>query len=154
MFFFSYFNQVNVRRIKNTESKVSISLLIKFNLNKFNISTLNYAYENGNKEIIQLLLNDNRIEFIENVLSRNSKIREISIPSFITKIGNRAFNGCSLLAKITIPSSVESIGENCLNSALCLMKSKFLHLYRLLVGMPLWMLFDRANYNSRINQIT
>lgn len=31
--FFSYFNQVNVRRIKNTESIVSVSLFIKFNIN-------------------------------------------------------------------------------------------------------------------------
>ena len=35
------------------------------------------------------------------------------IPSYVTEIGNKAFEGCLLLTRIDIPSSVKVIGSLC-----------------------------------------
>ncbi|KAK8895355.1 hypothetical protein M9Y10_023817 [Tritrichomonas musculus] len=69
-----------------------------------------------------------RIEYFENTFiafkaNQSSKIYDtiiwvkhtinaLTIPSFVTKIGNYAFDGCSSLTQISIPSSVTKIGYN------------------------------------------
>ena len=55
-------------------------------------------------------------------------MKQVSIPSSVTSIGNYAFYGCHSLTEITIPSSVTSIGEasfgNCLSLKLIKCKSR------------------------------
>ena len=41
----------------------------------------------------------------------NTEITELNIPSSVTSIGNRAFQGCSDLTSVEIPSNVTSIGD-------------------------------------------
>jgi len=41
---------------------------------------------------------------------RNYSLKNVTIPSSVTTIGNYAFDGCSSLTNITIPSSVTTIG--------------------------------------------
>ncbi|MBR1598134.1 MAG: leucine-rich repeat domain-containing protein [Lachnospiraceae bacterium] len=42
----------------------------------------------------------------------NANIAIVTIPESVTRIGNRAFDGCDLLKKITISKNVSSIGTN------------------------------------------
>ena len=42
-----------------------------------------------------------------------TSLTQISIPSSVTKIGDYSFSGCTSLTQISIPSSVAQIGERC-----------------------------------------
>ena len=45
------------------------------------------------------------------LIKYKGKAKEVFIPSFVTSIGEWAFNGCKSLTSISIPASVTSIGE-------------------------------------------
>lgn len=51
-------------------------------------------------------------EIANSAFQSRSSLREITIPSTITSIGDLAFNACIGLESIVIPDSVESIGSN------------------------------------------
>ncbi len=52
------------------------------------------------------------IETASNTLIRGCNLTSISIPNYVTSIGNSAFDGCSSLTSIDIPNSVTSIDES------------------------------------------
>ena len=50
------------------------------------------------------------IETASNTLIRGCNLTSISIPDYVTSIGDRAFTNCTGLTSVTIPNSVTSIG--------------------------------------------
>lgn len=55
-------------------------------------------------------------DYINTLIDRNFeyyKLSSINIPSNVTSIGDRCFNGCSNLLSIDIPEKVERIGNEC-----------------------------------------
>ncbi len=51
------------------------------------------------------------IETASNTLIRGCNLTSVTIPNYVTSIGNSAFDGCSSLTSIDIPNSVTSIGD-------------------------------------------
>ena len=57
--------------------------------------------------------------------SKSSSLKQVTIPSSVTSIGNSSFIKCSLLTEIMIPSSVISIGDSVFSECLSLTKITF-----------------------------
>ena len=53
------------------------------------------------------------------------QIRAISLPDGLTKLGSRAFSGCTALSSVALPESLRSIGANAFSGCACL-ESAFL----------------------------
>ena len=51
------------------------------------------------------------ISFSSSICEYKSNLTSVTIPNSVTRIGNKAFNGCSGLTSITIPNSVTSVGQ-------------------------------------------
>ena len=77
-------------------------------------NSLKTASEVDNTDFIAIELNNivpnmNK-KFIEKMCINGVTCDSVIIPSSVTSIGERAFQGCSLLTSITIPNNVTSIG--------------------------------------------
>ena len=59
---------------------------------------------------------DNPLSYAHNLYLNGDRITELTIPSSVISVGNRAFTGCSGLTSVTIPDSVTSIGDNAFSS--------------------------------------
>ena len=66
-----------------------------------------YFYPDNARDIIFKSRNKNSF----NISQISQSFTTITIPSFMTKIGNNVFRGCSFLTNIVIPSSITSIGN-------------------------------------------
>lgn len=80
-----------------------------------NKTPLHLASKYSNQEIFNLLIEDKRILFGDDVFFNCTSLKKIQIPSFITEIGKNAFGGCCSLAEIQIPNSVTKIGDFAFN---------------------------------------
>ena len=65
-----------------------------------------------NQEIVNFLMSQVQIHIDEECFKNCKKIKHITIPSYVTSIGNNTFYGCSSLRQISFqtPSSLTSIG--------------------------------------------
>ena len=85
------------------------------NLTKFNVSTNNPNFSSSDDR--KILYNKNKTTLI----AYPSATDNITIPNYVTSIGDYAFFGCSSLTSVTIPDGVTSIGDyvfyNCRNLA-------------------------------------
>ena len=64
------------------------------------------AARNDNQEIINCLLEYGKIDFGDFCLNECRKLTQITIPSYVTSIGNFAFEGFLSLKQIAIPPEV------------------------------------------------
>ena len=96
----------------------SSSLQLSIKSSKFELIDNSIIVDILKKEVISCLNNKNNIiipSFVtsigERAFERCSSLQELTIPSSVTSIGKRAFFGCSSLRELAIPSSVTSIDE-------------------------------------------
>ena len=75
------------------------------NLTKFNVSTNNPNFSSSDDR--KILYNKNKTTLI----AYPSATDNITIPNYVTSIGDYAFAGCSSLTSVTIPNYVTSIGD-------------------------------------------
>ena len=59
---------------------------------------------------------NSKLETIGDRAFDSSGIVSIDIPSIVTNVGNRAFEGCYRLVSVSLPESVKNIGQNLFNS--------------------------------------
>ena len=64
------------------------------------------------KDLTEITIPDYVTEIGEGAFNRCTGLTEINIPDSVTEIGEGAFEGCTGLTKINIPDSVTVIGEN------------------------------------------
>ena len=108
---------------KSNKSKI-IKIIIKFysSINEINNSQQICQITKEIKEIDETIFQTFICNFFDKITKglENNKsfifmnckwLNQITIPSYVTSIGNDAFNGCSSLTQVTIPSSVTSIGD-------------------------------------------
>ncbi|KAK8881370.1 hypothetical protein M9Y10_004106 [Tritrichomonas musculus] len=84
----------------------------KVRINKASQSLLQIAANENNYEILNLLMN--KIKFV--CFEYCSKLTQITIPSTVTTIVEKAFNQCISLKQLIIPSSVTSIKYGAFNN--------------------------------------
>ena len=68
-----------------------------------------FAAKENNIDILNYLLSDQRIRLGPNSFKECEKLTEIKIPSFITKIEESLFEGCTKLSHVELPPSIKSI---------------------------------------------
>lgn len=76
-----------------------------------NVTAIHLASKQNNSEIINLLLEDSRIEIGIRCFESYTSLTEMVIPPTVSSIGNQAFSKCTSLVKISIPESVKIIGH-------------------------------------------
>ena len=85
-------------------------ITIPSTVNEYNVTSIGAKAFYDNRTIKSVTISDG-IKSIGKNAFYSCGITEVSIPSSVTVIENRAFAGCTVLPEITIPDSVESIGE-------------------------------------------
>ena len=91
-----------------------LSAWCRITFNFYLANPLSYGgalYLNG-KEVKDLVIPDDVTKIGKRAFSGCSSLSSVTIPNSVTSIGNSAFDGCSSLTSVTIGNSVTSIGNS------------------------------------------
>ena len=91
-----------------------LSAWCRITFNFYLANPLSYGgalYLNG-KEVKDLVIPDDVTKIGKRAFSGCSSLSSVTIPNSVTSIGNSAFDGCSSLTSVTIGNSVKSIGNS------------------------------------------
>ena len=94
-----------------------LSAWCRITFNFYLANPLSYGgalYLNG-KEVKDLVIPDDVTKIGKRAFSGCSSLSSVTIPNSVTSIGNSAFDGCSSLTSVTIGNSVKSIGNSAFN---------------------------------------
>ena len=103
-----------------------LSAWCRITFNFYLANPLSYGgalYLNG-KEVKDLVIPDDVTKIGQRAFSGCSSLSSVSIPNSVTSIGDSAFSGCTSLTSIEIPNSVTSIGNSAFNGCSSLTKQE------------------------------